>query len=118
MLSLGRTVVLYPFFFAGNALDPQRLEKTLSKRAVQIAAALILLVFVLSVYRYGSNLYWVRPLLTGREPFSSLSMNEGNGWLFRLFLPGIFNIIYIRGSFDAGYNKGYCRPVNRCLGKI
>ena len=84
-LALSRTVVLYPFFFAGFALDQQKLSKPLSKQAVKIVAALILLLFVLSVYRYGAKLYWLRPLLTGRNSFDSLPKNAGYGWLLRLF---------------------------------
>ena len=94
-LALGRTVVLFPFFFAGYALDPQRLSKTLSKKAVQVAAALILLIFVVTVMQYGGKLYWLRTLLTGRNPFSSLKKNGGYGWLLRLFYyPCAFCLIF------------------------
>ena len=94
-LALSRMVVLYPFFFAGYAMDSQRLNKTLSKRALQFVAALILIIFVLSVYRYGANLYWLRPLLTGRNSFSSLSTNAEIGWLVRLiYYPIAFCLVF------------------------
>ncbi len=83
-LSLSRIIVFYPFFYAGYALDPKKIEEHCKKPLAKIAAVIILVVFITCVVLYGEEYYSFRPLLTGVNPFSTLDDYAKYGFLLRL----------------------------------
>ncbi|MCH5266895.1 MAG: acyltransferase family protein [Lachnospiraceae bacterium] len=71
-LTLSRTIVFFPFFYLGYCFEPESLEKAFLNIWIRISAAAVLVISVLIVCAQGDEIYWIRPLLTGRNPFSSL----------------------------------------------
>lgn len=94
-LALSRIVVYYPFFFAGYCLDRQKLLEFISRKWVKIASAAVLLVIMAIVYFKIDEIYWLRPLLTGRNPFSKLEQYVQYGGLMRLVYYPIVALIVI-----------------------
>lgn len=72
MLQLSRMIVFYPFFYAGYLLDEKKVRERLSGRGVRILAALLLAAGILFVCDNIQSVYWIRPILTGRNPYSAL----------------------------------------------
>lgn len=72
MLQLSRMIVFYPFFYAGYLLDEKKVRERLSGRTVKITAALALAAGIVFVCANIQSVYWIRPLLTGRNPYSAL----------------------------------------------
>jgi fucose 4-O-acetylase-like acetyltransferase len=83
-LSLSRIIVFYPFFYAGYALDPKKIEEHCKKPLAKAAAVIILVGFVTGVVLFGEEYYSVRPLLTGVNPFSTLGDYAKYGFLLRI----------------------------------
>lgn len=82
-LILSRIIVYYPFFLLGYMTDIERLMRAAEKipyKALSIAGlGTFITVFVI----YGEKLYWIRPLLTGRNPFSELEYCSSYGLVLR-----------------------------------
>lgn len=83
-LALSRTIVYYPFFYIGYISDRKNIENFCNKKAVKTSAALFLLLFGVLIFSLGDKIYWLRPLLTGRNPFITLGDFSEWGFLFRL----------------------------------
>lgn len=83
-LAVSRVVVFYPFFYLGYCIDRQKLESFCNVEKFKILSVVILIVFAVVVFCGGDRLYWLRPLLTGRNPFSTLGVFSDAGFLIRL----------------------------------
>lgn len=83
-LAISRVFVYYPFFFLGYSLKPEKVSRMLNKRWIKISSVILLLFFVTGVVLEIDHLYWSRPLLTGRNPFSALGDKAKYGPLLRL----------------------------------
>lgn len=83
-LVMSRIIVYYPFFLAGFMLDREKLQLALNRINVRIICYFIIIIFSFIIAIKGSELYWLRPLLTGRNPFSNLEMLSIYGGIFRL----------------------------------
>lgn len=99
-LCLSRTIAYYPFFLLGYYLDIDKLEGFISTKKVWVwgsFCALIILGFFCFVYT--DKIYVLRPLFTGRNPFSTLPI-PALGPVYRLLhylgvfclLPGLLGI--------------------------
>ena len=84
VLVLSRIIVYYPFFFVGYLLDRETLGKILNRRTVRIISDVFLLLLVLFIILNGDKVYWLRPLITGRNPYSKLSRMSEWGGILRL----------------------------------
>lgn len=82
--ALSRIIVYYPFFLAGYYLDQTKLMSTLKKKHITAVSAVIFAMFALFIYRYIDRIYWVRPLLTGQNPFKRLGEYYKYGMFLRL----------------------------------
>lgn len=82
-LVIQRILVFYPFFYAGYLMDPDKIEAFTRKKVFRIMSAIILVFTVGIVYRYIDQVYKLRPLLTGRNPYSELDSYEMIGGLLR-----------------------------------
>lgn len=81
-LQLSRSIVFMPFYLAGTMLSPETLRKTLKrKKEFAYIGALILLLWGLACLKIP-KLYSLRPLFTGRNPFSKKFLPWG--CLYRL----------------------------------
>ena len=83
-LVTSRIIVYYPFFFLGYCVEREQIENICRKKSMKIASLLVLTVFFAAVLMCSDELYWLRPLLTGRNPFSALGQYENLGFIIRL----------------------------------
>ena len=83
-LALSRIIVFFPFYYAGYIFDAKKIEEHCKKRSPKIVSAVILTAFVLFAVFFGGRYYWLRPLVTGANPFASLNTCADYGFLIRL----------------------------------
>ncbi len=83
-LALSRIIVFFPFYYAGYIFDAKKIEEHCKKRSPKIVSAVILTAFVLFAVFFGERYYWLRPLVTGANPFASLNTCADYGFLIRL----------------------------------
>lgn len=84
VLALSRIIVFFPFFAAGYYLQEERVRNLLHRKAVRIAAVLVLLSAAVLFVWQTDALYTLRPLITGRNPFSKLNALAPYGGMLRL----------------------------------
>lgn len=85
MMQLSRLIVFYPFFYLGYCVEEESVRKALSNRFLKIVSVVVLGIAVAVVYNKIESVCWIRPLLTGRNPFSKLnSVYYCAGGLLRL----------------------------------
>ncbi len=83
-LALSRIIVFYPFFYLGYCLDRSRVESFCNSKNKKIAVALILVAAAILVFAVGDNMYELRYLMTGRNPYNKLGEFEAWGFVLRL----------------------------------
>lgn len=72
-LCLSRIIVFYPFFLLGHMIDIPSLLSITQKKAIRFLSAAIVLAFALICFLKIDSVYVFRPLLGGRNPYSTLS---------------------------------------------
>ncbi len=83
-LALSRIIVFFPFYYAGYLFDAKKIEEHCRKALPKILSFVILAAFVLTAVFFGERFYWLRPLVTGANPFASLNTCADYGFLIRL----------------------------------
>lgn len=94
-LAFARIVVYYPFFYLGYCIDRNMLEEFCENKSRKIISAIILVATAVTVFVMGDEIYWLRYLLTGRNPYyisigdgnpvkTTPEINENLGFVFRL----------------------------------
>lgn len=78
-LVLMRTIVFFPFFFAGYCLDPAKVAEKLSGKWVKALGVLLLAALAVICFRYTDDIYFTRPLLTGRNSFRTFEGYDQTG---------------------------------------
>lgn len=81
--ALSRIIVYYPFFLAGYYMEQEKLVTILKKKHITAVSAVVFAIFAFFIYRYIDRIYWVRPLLTGQNPFGSLKQYYKYGMFLR-----------------------------------
>lgn len=76
-LALSRTIVFFPFFYLGYCVDPKRLAEAVSSRRAKISGLAILIAAALLCYFKIDDFYFVRALVTGRNPYNSFRNTYG-----------------------------------------
>ncbi len=83
-LVLSRAVVFFPFFILGWMCDISALDSLLKNEKIKILGCLILLTaFVFCIY-FSRNIYFIRPILTGRNSYKILKARSKYGVLLRI----------------------------------
>lgn len=82
-LILSRLIVFFPFFLVGYAIDIERLMQFSQKALARITGTVIIFVSFIVVMCYRDALYWLRPLITGKNPFSTLDIFGEIGGVLR-----------------------------------
>lgn len=81
-----RTIIFYPFFYAGYLTDPIKLQTVLQKWKIRIAGAAIILVTIALSFLYFHEIYYWRFLFRGIKAYSQI--HEGLpyawGWIWRM----------------------------------
>lgn len=100
---LSRSICFYPFFFAGYCVPEEFLRQKLSRRTVRTAAGIILTALLLIVFFSIDRIYWLRPLITGRNPFSKLKKVDQLGGILRFayyFAAAAFGSLLLAAAPD------------------
>lgn len=91
-LALSRIIVYYPFFFAGYCLNPDKLLQFLSKTYRKVIAAIYFIVYTGTFLLKIDDFYVLRPLFSGRNPFSKLGELANYGCVLRL---GYYVLVFL-----------------------
>ena len=94
-LILSRIIVYYPFFLIGYLIDPNKLGEIVKKTSIKVMSGIWLMVITVLFLSNGEKLYWLRPLLTGRNPYSKLELFSEMGGLLRfIYYFAVITIIF------------------------
>lgn len=94
-LVLSRIIVFYPFFFAGYCLDGDKIIEFLSKNIVKVISVIIIVGIALIVFININDINWLKPLLSGRNPFKTLKDRQYLGGILRL---AYYIVVFIMGA--------------------
>lgn len=83
-LMLSRICVFFPIFYAGYILDPNEVSRKLDKKPLKIFSAVGILSYMAIVYFFLDSLIPFRNLLSGQNPYNSVSFHNGFGIVYRL----------------------------------
>ena len=83
-LCLSRVIVFYPFFYLGYRLNADEILVFVRRSEVRVVGVLFLCTLAALSIVYIEQLYWLRPLFTGRNPFERLSHFSEYGCFLRL----------------------------------
>jgi len=83
-LALSRVIVYYPFYYLGYVMNRDAIEELCRRKLLKVLAILIIACAAFIVIRYGEEIYWLRPLITGRNSFYELDKYPLWGWILRL----------------------------------
>ena len=90
LLQLSCLIVFLPFYLAGTMISPERLREKLRRRKIAaFIGAIVLLIWASACFKIP-GLYSLRPLFTGRNPFSKRFLPYGA--LYRLACMSITSI--------------------------
>lgn len=80
-LVLSRILVFAPFFFLGYYLEPKKLTEQMKPVSFQIAAGVVLLALAIYCSSHLEEVYWYRPLMTGRNAYKKcVDILNCGGW--------------------------------------
>lgn len=83
-LYLSRAIVFYPFFVLGQMVNRETLLNITRNKGLKITSFIILFVWLLACIFLLKNVYVLRPLFTGRNPFSINEIFIKWGFLYRI----------------------------------
>lgn len=84
-LYLSRFLVFFPFYLLGQ-MTPKIVLINLNKiKTVKIISAVILVLWLVLCFKNTDSLYILRPLFTGRNPYSTEEAFRITGFFYRLF---------------------------------
>lgn len=84
ILALNRILAFYPFFYLGYLCDREKIRLLLSGWKAKVIAAAIAAVYLVYCITNIEEIYWLRPLLTGRNSYDLLEFYPEWGGIFRL----------------------------------
>ncbi|MBQ8028317.1 MAG: acyltransferase [Clostridia bacterium] len=82
-LYLSRIIVFYPFYLLGEISDKESVIKITESKWAKLSAVIILSVLAVLCFTQIEKLYFLRPLFTGRNPFSVKEQFNTFGCLYR-----------------------------------
>ncbi len=97
-LVLSRIIVYYPFFYLGYCLSADDVLNLVRRREMKIMALIILCTVALVCIANIDAVYWLRPLLTGRNSYEKLVYYSEYGCFLRLawyFVSGTVVLAFI-----------------------
>lgn len=83
-LAFMRTIVFFPFFYAGYCIDRVKLEKYCEEKSRKLFAAAFLAVLAVLFFIFRDYIFLLSPLFSGRYPFSRILFHSEFGVLYRL----------------------------------
>ena len=105
-----RIMVFFPFFYLGYMLDADKIQKFVSHVCWRILSCVLVVTVIVVIYKYIDIIYKIRPLLTGRNPYSKLGELENWGGLLRAGYYGavilfIFSLIALTPTIKCVVSK-------------
>lgn len=92
-LVMSRIIVYYPFFLLGYHSDFHKIREYLSPKHIKILSAIGLVGITIFIFINIDSIYWLRSLLTARNPFSALGDYYAYGAILRfLYYPAVIII--------------------------
>lgn len=89
VFAISRIIVFFPFFYVGYSTDMRTLKYLCDEAWVKFAAALVLIFIGIGCFAFGDNFYVLRPLFTGRNPYSALESDGEYAVVLRFFCYAI-----------------------------
>ena len=83
-LYLSRIVVFYPFYLCGQMISKESIIKNGRKKSLKAVSACIIAIWLILCFTQEDTLTLLRPLFTGRNPFSVSEIFEKWGFLYRV----------------------------------
>lgn len=84
LLCISRTIVFFPFYYAGFILTTDQVSIVLASKKMAVAGILLIFTFATLCFLLPETTYKLRMLFTGRNPYSIIPI-ENCGWVHRLF---------------------------------
>ena len=94
-LVISRIIVFYPFFYAGYTLDANMVAEKLNKKPLKILSVAGIIGFIVFLCFKFRSVEFLTPLLSGKNPFWSMSKLPGYGVFFR---AGYYVFVFILGA--------------------
>ncbi|BCN32914.1 acyltransferase family protein [Anaeromicropila herbilytica] len=91
-LVLARILVFYPFFLAGYYMNPKKIVEKLDKNYIKIVGFISFIALAFIVIVKVELLYDLRPLLTGRNPYSEMEIFTQFDAMLRL---GYYALVFV-----------------------
>lgn len=88
-LYLSRAIVFYPCFVLGQIISADTIKRINHKKIFKVISIVIILTWAALCIFDLEHVYNLRPLFTGRNPFSEKEIFEEWGFLYRLLCYGI-----------------------------
>lgn len=116
-LMLSRIFVFYPFFYAGYSIEPKIILQKLSNIKIRIISLAIIVLFTAIILFKINDIYWLSPLLSGRNPFNALGENYYLGGPIRyIYYVIVFIIMFaIISLFSQTKDKRIYKPGKNTL---
>ena len=85
MLAIYRIAAFFPFFYLGSVFDARKLEAVCRRKELKVAAIAVLMVFLGICYKFPSQVYQFRKLVTGANSYYKMPFEVGLfSWSLRL----------------------------------
>ncbi len=92
-LALSRTVVFYPFFYAGYCFDRTAVENFCKGKNKKIFSAVVLIAVTVIFFLCEDGINMFRYLLTGKYPYAKLDFYPEFGFLYRIVYYAVVALI-------------------------
>lgn len=89
-----RLFTFYPFFLLGYYLSPEKIKEFTDKKAVRIAAVLILLCSLLICYAANGSLYGGMDFLRGKASYKAMELLPWGGFYRGIYYPVTVLLIF------------------------
>lgn len=90
MYCLSRIITFYPFFLLGMMVKKERIESLTNNKIIKCTSVVFLLIIMCICLVFIDNVYYMRPLLTGRNSYYTLNGDLKN---YGILLRSIYYII-------------------------
>lgn len=94
LLAIYRIAVFFPFFYLGTICDARKLETVCKRKDLKAVSAVILIAFIAICYKFPSQVYQFRKLVTGANSYYKLPFDISPfSWSYRLVYYAVVLLI-------------------------
>ncbi len=110
-LVLSRIFVFYPFFLVGYHMKQELVLEKLNKIIWKVFAILSIITCAVIAFAKIENVYWIRPLLTGQNPYSTLGEYTPYGGIIRFIYYGVAFVLVFAWIAIAPQKKSFLSTI-------